>query len=205
MWTPFFYFIRFLSRGSGSSYKTFLSFCSRTKGFEQTQKKKGSFIMSPHEMKEEIETTHFEHTFAVLGTNRAAEATPHPKGRGVCVSPQPLPWVLSCDECLSFYYLQINKNGTLTRAPGGADIDVSLTQGLYTPPDIDRSPTGHRQVTDRSPTGHRQVTDRSPTGHRQVTDRSPTGHRQVTDRSPTGHRQVTDRSPTGHRQVTDRS
>ena len=29
--------------------------------------------MSPHEMKGEIETTHFEHTFAVLETNRAAE------------------------------------------------------------------------------------------------------------------------------------
>ena len=28
-------------------------------------------MMSPHEMKEEIETKHFEHTFAVLGTNRA--------------------------------------------------------------------------------------------------------------------------------------
>ena len=31
------------------------------------------FFLSPHEMKEEIETKHFEHTFAVLGTNRAAE------------------------------------------------------------------------------------------------------------------------------------
>ena len=41
-------------------------------------------FVSPHEMKEEIETKHFEHTFAVLGTNRAAEATPHQTGRGVC-------------------------------------------------------------------------------------------------------------------------
>ena len=31
------------------------------------------FFLSPHEMKEEIETTHFEHIFAVRGTNRAAE------------------------------------------------------------------------------------------------------------------------------------
>ena len=30
------------------------------------------FFLSPHEMKEEIETTHFEH-FAVLGKNRVAE------------------------------------------------------------------------------------------------------------------------------------
>ena len=36
-------------------------------------------------MKEEIETTHFEHTFAVLGTNRAAETLlTKQTGRGVC-------------------------------------------------------------------------------------------------------------------------
>ena len=52
-----------------------------------------------HLMKEEIETTHFEHTFAVLGTNRAAETLLTKQVEVVCVSPQPLPWVLSCDEC----------------------------------------------------------------------------------------------------------
>ena len=40
-------------------------------------------FMSPHEMKEEIETTHFEHTFAVLETNRAAEPLLTQTGRGV--------------------------------------------------------------------------------------------------------------------------
>ena len=35
-------------------------------------------------MKEEIETTHFEHIFAVLETNRAAEATPHPNRSRCC-------------------------------------------------------------------------------------------------------------------------
>ena len=51
------------------------------------------YLLSPHEMKEEIETKHF------LGTNRAAEPLLTKTGRGVCVSPQPLPWVLSCGEC----------------------------------------------------------------------------------------------------------
>ena len=42
-------------------------------------------------MKEEIETTHFEHTFAVLGTNRAAESHSSTKQVEVlCVSPQPV-------------------------------------------------------------------------------------------------------------------
>ena len=58
------------------------------------------FYMSPHEMKEEIEAKHFEHTFAVLGINRAAEPCLTKTGRGVCVSPQPLSHgVFSCDEC----------------------------------------------------------------------------------------------------------
>ena len=45
---------------------------------------KHPIFFSPHEMKEEIETKHFEHTFAVLGTNRAAEPTPH-QTRSRCV------------------------------------------------------------------------------------------------------------------------
>ena len=57
-----------------------------------------NFFMSPHEMKEEIETKHFEHTRGSRDEPRC-RATPHQTGRGVCVSPQPLPWVLSCDEC----------------------------------------------------------------------------------------------------------
>ena len=58
------------------------------------------FVLSP-EMKEEIETKHFEHTFAVLGDEPRCRSTPHPKQvEVVCVSPQPLPYeVLSCDEC----------------------------------------------------------------------------------------------------------
>ena len=48
------------------------------------------FFLSPHEMKEEIETKHFEHTFAVLRDEPRCRATPHQTGRGVCVSPQPL-------------------------------------------------------------------------------------------------------------------
>ena len=53
-----------------------------------------SFFLSPHEMKEEIETKHFEHTRGSRDEPRC-RATPHQTGRGVCVSPQPLPWVLS--------------------------------------------------------------------------------------------------------------
>ena len=56
------------------------------------------FFLSPREMKEEIETKHFEHTRGSRDEPRC-RATPHQTGRGVCVSPQPLPWVLSCDEC----------------------------------------------------------------------------------------------------------
>ena len=45
------------------------------------------FFLSPHEMKEEIETKHFEHTRGSRDEPRC-RATPHQTGRGVCVSPQ---------------------------------------------------------------------------------------------------------------------
>ena len=63
------------------------------------------FVVSPHEMKEEIETKHLEHHFAVLGTNRTSRATPHQTGRGVVrFTTTYLPWVLSCDDVLRFYF-----------------------------------------------------------------------------------------------------
>ena len=69
-------------------------------------KKKRCFfsLLSPHELKEEIETKHFEHTLRFWGTNRAAEPRLTKTGRGevLCVSPQPLPLrgiFFVCDEC----------------------------------------------------------------------------------------------------------
>ena len=35
------------------------------------------FFLSPHEMKEEIETKHFEHILRFLGTKPRCRATPH--------------------------------------------------------------------------------------------------------------------------------
>ena len=51
--------------------------------------------LSPHEMKEEIETTHFEHTFAVLGDEPRCRATSSPKQVEVRFTTTCLPWVLS--------------------------------------------------------------------------------------------------------------
>ena len=42
------------------------------------------FFLSLHEIKEEIETKHFEHTFAVLGANHAAESPSSPKNKSRC-------------------------------------------------------------------------------------------------------------------------
>ena len=43
-----------------------------------------------HLMKEEIEAKQFEHTFVVLGTNRAAEPHLTKQVEVLCVSPQPV-------------------------------------------------------------------------------------------------------------------
>ena len=66
---------------------------------------RGQFFL----MKEEIETKAFLNTlYGFWVTNRAAEPR-LAKQVEVCVSPQPLPWVLWCDEVLSFYLMICSK------------------------------------------------------------------------------------------------
>ena len=59
------------------------------------------FCVSPHEIKEEIETKHFERTLRFWGSNPALQSHSSPNRSRCCAfHPQPcLPWVLSCDEC----------------------------------------------------------------------------------------------------------